>query len=296
MSTAPHSDPDNPDTRCRQYQQVATAIEYIAENWRAQPSLAQVAAQLGLSEYHFQRLFSEWAGVSPKQYLQFLTKEYASEQLRQQSVLDTALAAGLSGSGRLHDLMLKCAGMTPGQYRQQGASLEMRYGVGPSPFGECFVAWTDRGLCALHFFDSSSAYQALLAGHLQDWAAAQQHEDHAGARQLTTRVFAALSGQCGDGQQPFNLLMRGSDFQLQVWQALLDIAPGELVSYQQLAQAIGRPTASRAVASAVARNRIGWLIPCHRVIRSSGEPSNYRWGRTRKRAMLAHEAAARFNG
>ncbi len=296
MSSAQQTVPASPDVSSRQYQQVAAAIDYIATHWQDQPSLAQVASQIGLSEYHFQRLFSQWAGVSPKQYLQFLTKEYAKAQLRERSVQEAALAAGLSGAGRLHDLLVKCVGMTPGDYRRQGSELVIRYGTGASPFGNCFIAWTDRGLCALHFFDNASDYPSLLAEHRQDWSAAQHLEDPQGAQHMTARVFAPLDSGSVNTQQPLQLLMRGSEFQLQVWQALLDVAPGEVVAYQQVATAIGKPAATRAVASVIARNRIGWLIPCHRVIRSSGDISQYRWGVVRKRAMLAREAAARLSG
>ena len=246
MDIAADKQPVTAEERCDKYQQVAAAITYIAEHWREQPGLAEVAAAVGLSEYHFQRLFSQWAGVSPKQYLQFLTKEYALARLQNSSVQAAALDAGLSGTGRLHDLLIKCVGMTPGEYRRDAANIEIRYGSAPSPFGSCFIAWTERGLCELQFFDSEIEYRALLAAHQQDWAAAGHIADQAAAQQRVDSVFAGFIGDRSDSPQPLNLLMRGSPFQLQVWEALLAIAPGDVVSYQQVAASLGRPSASRA--------------------------------------------------
>ena len=267
----------------RQYEAVARAIAFIRAHAARQPELAEVAAAAHLSEFHLQRLFSAWAGLSPKRFLQYLTKEHARAALRASAgVLDAALDAGLSGPGRLHDLMVSCEALTPGEIRALGAGVELRHGIAATPLGEALFGWTPRGLCHLSFVDDDAA--AKLTVLRADWPAADFVRDDAGAAELATRVFPATPAP---GR--LHLLLKGTNFQIKVWEALLKIPPAALVSYGQLAGRLGMPRAARAVGAAVAANSIAWLIPCHRVIRDDGSCSNYRWGVDRKLALHAWE-------
>ena len=271
------------DTRA--YERIAGAIRYLAGRQENQPGLAELGAHIGLSEYHLQREFSKWAGVSPKQFLQYLTKESAKRRLRDETVMQAALSSGLSGAGRLHDLMISCEGMTPGEYRSRGRGLQIAYGIQPTPFGRCLIAVTDRGICKLAFFDSEAERAAIEQELTDEWSAATVRKDQDRTRAVAETMFGESNARS------LHLLLRGSPFQLQVWEALLSIPEGRLASYQQIAGRIGRPTAVRSVASAIAKNDIGYLIPCHRVIRKNGEFSRYRWGSDRKTAMIGWEAA-----
>jgi AraC family transcriptional regulator of adaptative response/methylated-DNA-[protein]-cysteine methyltransferase len=269
------------------YAQIAQAIEYLRAHARRQPRLAEVAAFVGLSESEFQRRFSAWAGISPKRYLQFLSKEYAKQALRRSaSVLDATFDAGLSSPGRLHDLLVTCEAVTPGELRASGEGVPMRCGFHPTPFGEMFVAVTPRGVCGLAFVEPDGRDDALdaLRG---EWSRADIRRDDAAAADIARRIFGTSRTT-----DPLHLWVKGSNFQLKVWEALLRIPAGHLVSYRDVARAIGRPEASRAVGSAVAANPVALLIPCHRVIRASGELGDYRWGPTRKATLIASEAAA----
>ncbi|CAA0096782.1 bifunctional transcriptional activator/DNA repair enzyme AdaA [Zhongshania aliphaticivorans] len=268
------------------YQRVASAIRYLSDKQLTQPSLAELAAHVGVSEFHLQRIFTEWAGVSPKQFLQFLTKENAKRLLRSSSVMDSALACGLSGSGRLHDLMIKAERVTPGEYRSMGAGLQIHYGSCPSPYGLCFIAANHRGICKIAFFDEQETEANLLAELQAEWAAAELMRDDQRAASLYASAFSARPSSEGES---VTLLLKGTEFQMKVWEALLTIPSGEVCSYQQLAESMGSPSSTRAVASAIARNNIAYLIPCHRVIRGTGEFSQYRWGAERKQAMLLQE-------
>lgn len=270
------------------YQRVAHAIRYLSAQQQKQPSLAELAAHVGVSEFHLQRIFTEWAGLSPKQLLQFLTKENAKRLLRSSSVMDAALACGLSGSSRLHDLMIKTERVTPGEYRSMGAGLQISYGSCPSPFGRCFIAANHRGLCKLAFFDDADDEANLLLELQREWTAAELIRDDGRATALYEQAFGSAS-KSKTQSHPVAVLLKGSEFQIQVWEALLAIPSGEVCSYQQLAESMGMPSSARAVASAIARNNIAYLIPCHRVIRGTGEFSEYRWGADRKRAMLLRE-------
>lgn len=266
------------------YAAVARAIAFVRANVRRQPELAEIAAAAQLSEFHLQRLFSAWAGISPKRFLQYLTKEHALAALRDSAdVLDAALGAGLSGPGRLHDLMVSCEALTPGEIRSGGAGVELRHGLAATPLGAALFGWTPRGLCHLAFCDGNAG--AMLDLLRRDWPAANFMRDDAGAKALATRVFPTAP-QAGR----LHLLLKGTNFQIKVWEALLQIPPAALVSYGQLAGRLGRPNAARAVGSAVAANSIAWLIPCHRVIREDGDSSNYRWGVERKLALRVWEA------
>lgn len=270
----------------RHYRTVARAIEFIRSHARRQPELGEIASFLGLSEHHFQRIFSEWAGISPKRFLQYVTKEYAREALRTRgSVLSVAHEAGLSGPGRLHDLMVTCEAMSPGEIKAMGAGLEIRFGGAPTPFGYALIAWTSRGICHLAFSDGEDLVRAV--GQLkEEWPHATFVRDDAGASQYTNAIFGTHASR-----QHLHLMLRGTNFQIRVWEALLALAPGERASYAQLAEGMGAPKAWRSVGTAIAVNRIAVLIPCHRVIRESGESGSYRWGATRKAALLAREAA-----
>lgn len=268
------------------YQTIASAIEFVAKHRQQQPRLGDIAQHLKLSEPYLQRLFSDWAGVSPKQYLQYLTKEHAKQQLQSESVLDAALTLSLSGSGRLHDLMVNWEAMTPGEYKQHGKGLAIQYASCSSPFGQCFVASTDRGICQLAFYDQKNQRKELEEQLHRDWCEAEILQAPESIEQYATQIFGKPRTKSS-----LKLLLKGSKFQLKVWEALLAIPKGKVLSYQQVAAMIGSPSATRAVASAIAKNNIGYLIPCHRVIRASGEFSNYRWGKTRKLAMLGWEAS-----
>lgn len=270
-----------------QYQRIARAIRFLRAHASEQPSLGAVAAEVGLSEYHFQRLFSRWAGVSPKRFLQYLTKERARAALREsRPLLEAAHAAGLSGPGRLHDLMISCEAMTPGQIKTRGAGLEIGYGWSGSPFGVALVGWTSNGVCHLGFHDDiDGRIEHELA---ETWSGARLYRDDSRAIDLVARIFP-------EQPQPGNLhlVLQGTNFQIKVWEALLQIGSGALISYSELAALAGSPRASRAVGSALAANRIGYLIPCHRVIRETGESGQYRWGEDRKLIIQGWEAARR---
>lgn len=271
----------NCERRVSDYDRVAAAIEYIGERARKQPQLEEVAAAAGLSPHHFHRLFRRWAGITPKRFLQLLTLEDAKRRLDEsRSVLHAAYEAGLSGPGRLHDLFVTLEGVTPGEYRTGGAGVDMAFGYAATPFGRALLARTDRGLCRLAFVDGGE--EAAASELAAEWPEARLRRDDALADRTASAIFR------GD---PLPLHVRGTNFQVQVWEALLGIPEGRVVSYEDVAARMGRPEATRAVAGAVARNRIGWVIPCHRVIRKMGDAGGYRWGTSRKRAMLTWEAA-----
>lgn len=279
--------------RAQDFARIEKAIAYIQDHAQEQPDLAQIAAAVHLSEYSFQRLFRRFAGVSPKRFLQYLTAQYARELLqRSRPVLQAAFEAELSSPGRLHDLTLNVYAMTPGQVASRGQGLVIRHGLHPSPFGPCLLLLTERGVCGLAFVRHGEEAQALeyLAGR---WPEAALRPDQAATRPVVQRIFApAAQGQ----GQPLNLLVRGSNFQIQVWEALLRIPAGAAATYGELARWLGRPDAARAVGTCCGANPIAYLIPCHRVLRGSGALGGYRWGLERKRALLAWEAARAAGG
>lgn len=261
---------------------MAQAIAYMRQHHRHQPDLKTLAQQANLSEGHFQRQFRAWAGISPKRFCQYLTVEYAKAHITEaDSLLDLSLATGLSGPGRLHDLFVTLEAMSPGEYKQGGAGLTIRYGTHPTPFGPCLVAMTARGVCHLQFLDEEAETATLQAA----WPRAELVEDREATAPAVEQIFDPANSQ--------NLILhlRGTNFQIQVWRALLRIPFGSLTTYQHLAQALGKPTAARAVGNAVGNNPVGYLIPCHRVIRGSGELGGYRWGLDRKAALIGWEAA-----
>ncbi len=270
----------------RDYDRIARAIEFLRGHAAEQPDLGAVARHVHLSDHHFQRLFTRWAGVSPKRFLQYLTVEHAKARLlSSRSVLELAGEVGLSGPGRLHDLFVSLEAMSPGEYRAGGAGLAIRYGIHPSPFGPAVIAASARGVCGLHFLDEGVIAADLIR---HDWPHAELRRDDGGMAALAAGVFAPLALRPG---MPLAVLVKGSNFQIKVWRALLDLPLGAVATYRDVARRIGHPGAARAVGSAIGANPIAWLIPCHRVIRDSGQVSRYRWGETRKAAMLAWEAA-----
>lgn len=267
------------------YEQVAEAIRYLTNTFREQPTLTQLAEQANLSEFHFQRLFTEWAGVSPKKFAQYLTLDYAKTQLRQGvSLAEATYDAGLSGTGRLHDLFVKLEGVTPGQFKQAGDGLLLTYGEFNSPFGKYLLGAIEGKIAVLQFLNSGEQPQTLLR---HTWPEATYQLNQEALQPLADHIFAGRTLSAG----PLSLLVRGSAFQLKVWAALLSIPEGQLTSYDGIAEAIGQPTASRAVGTAIGNNPIGYLIPCHRVIKKTGLFGGYRWGTDRKQAMLGWEAA-----
>jgi AraC family transcriptional regulator of adaptative response/methylated-DNA-[protein]-cysteine methyltransferase len=273
------------------YERIARVIRYLDERHVEQPDLSVLSKHVGLSPFHFHRLFTNWAGITPKDFLQCLTQSHARELLRHgKSILDTAIDTGLSGPGRLHDLCVNLEAASPGELKSGGEGWTIEAGVANSPFGRCLVGQSPRGICHFSFVDPGNLNSALAA--LQaDWPKARLHRDDAMATRLSDRFFARHHP--ARTQTPLRLLVHGTVFQVRVWQALLKIPPGALVSYGSLAAAIDQPAAARAVGSAVGQNSLAYLIPCHRVIRETGIIGDYRWGSVRKRALVAWESAAR---
>ncbi len=265
------------------YLRIEQAILYLENHYKEQPNLEEIAASIGLSEFHFQRLFTRWAGVSPKRFLQFLTKEGAKELLsRSENLLDTTHQVGLSSLGRLHDLFVTTEAVTPGEYKTRGEGVTIRYGLHASPYGKCLVAVTERGICHLGFVQTSEGH--TIDNLVADWKNARMIEDNKSTASLVERIFHTESLS-----RPLNVHLRGTNFQLKVWEALLQIPAGTVTTYEGLAHRIGQPSASRAVGTAVGHNPIAVLIPCHRVIRKVGDFGNYRHGSLRKKALLARE-------
>lgn len=267
------------------YRRIEQAILYLEDHVREQPGLEDVAASIGLSEYHFQRLFARWAGVSPKRFLQYLTKEGAKELLdRSENLLETTHQMGLSSLGRLHDLFVTTEAVSPGEYKSRGVGVTIRYGLHDSPFGKCLVALTERGICHLSFVQTSEG--AAIDGLVTDWNQARMIEDHRATASLVEPIFGL---QDAGRAKPLRLHLRGTNFQLKVWEALLQVPAGAVTTYEDIASRIGKPAAVRAVGTALGRNPVAVIIPCHRVIRKIGEFGNYRYGTPRKMALLARE-------
>jgi AraC family transcriptional regulator, regulatory protein of adaptative response / methylated-DNA-[protein]-cysteine methyltransferase len=269
------------------YERIANVIRYLDACHIEQPDLALVAKQVGLSTFHFHRLFTRWAGITPKDFIQCLTLRHVKALLQEgQSVLHAALNAGLSGPSRLHDLCVSLEAASPGEIKLRGARWAIEAGFADSPFGTCLVARSPRGICHLPFVDAADRRAGEAAIH-QDWPLAQFRWDNAGAALVVAQLF----------QKPVNsrpalrAYVRGTEFQVHVWRALLQVPAGTLISYGELATAVGNRGAARAVGMAVGRNPLAYLIPCHRVIRETGAVGDYRWGPARKRAMVAWESA-----
>jgi AraC family transcriptional regulator of adaptative response/methylated-DNA-[protein]-cysteine methyltransferase len=285
-----------PSDRSRDYELIRRAIAFLSETWAEQPSLDRLADHLPLSPAHCQKLFKRWCGLSPKEFVQAITVDHARGLLEgSASVLDAAYQVGLSGSSRLHDLFVSHEAMTPGDYKRRGEGLEMTYGFHASPFGEALLIATERGLAGLAFVDEDKGQtrQDALADMMQRWPKAHYVEAPAKTMPHARQIFGAQASK----DQPVRLVMIGTDFDVRVWETLLKIPLGRAVSYTDIARHIGTPSASRAVGSAVGRNPISFVVPCHRVLRGDGSLGGYHWGLTRKRALIGWEtgrvAAAR---
>ena len=282
---------DLEDNLLDRYQMVAAAITFIRQHQAEQPDLSAIARHVGLSEYHFQKLFTRWAGISPKRFLQYLTIEQAKANIaRTESLLKLSADLGLSGPSRLHDLFVSIEAMSPGEYKNGGEGLEIHYGSHATLFGTVAIAATQRGICLLHFLGDAQGDGEPDAGKLlsRTWPHARLVEKPKKMQTLCDHIFSPAMGQ---PHQPLTLLVKGTNFQLQVWRALLQIPIGSLTTYKTIAEIIERPKAVRAVGTAIGKNPIGYLIPCHRVIRGSGEVGGYRWGSDRKQVILGWEAA-----
>jgi AraC family transcriptional regulator of adaptative response/methylated-DNA-[protein]-cysteine methyltransferase len=270
------------------YRRIEQAIHFLENHYAEQPSLGELAASAHLSEYHFQRLFSRWVGISPKRFMQYLTKEHAKQLLQHSGrLLETSFTAGLSGPGRLHDLFVTWEAVTPGQYKARGQGLRIAYGFHASPFGDCLLAVTERGICALVFVAEDDRATALQQLH-HDWPEAEIDQDTSLTQPVMDQVTDLIQGRTNAS---IRLHLSGTNFQLKVWEALLRIPEGTLVTYEDIAVYIGLPKATRAVGSAVGHNPIPVIIPCHRAIRKSGDIGGYRWGTARKLALVGWEAA-----
>lgn len=271
------------------YERIAQAIDYIQINFKSQPSLEEVAAHVQLSPFHFQRLFYDWAGVSPKKFLQYLSVSHAKDLLNRQqlSLLDTAFETGLSGSSRLHDLFVHIEGMTPGEYKKGGDGLRIAYAFADSPFGDILIAATERGICHLVFYEQSDCALLELRKQFPNALFSQSSNQHI---QHALTVFQHL-GHSPTRLSDIKLHIKGSDFQLKVWESLLKTPFGQLSTYGEIAQRIHAPQAARAVGTAIGHNPVALLIPCHRVIQASGALGGYHWGCTRKSAIQTWEMA-----
>jgi len=268
------------------YQRIKVAIEYIQSQYKQHPSLEEIAEKVHLSPFHFQRLFTVWAGVSPKQFIQFLSLNYAKSLLKKEenTLFKTSLETGLSGPARLHDLFIKIEGMTPGEYKNGGENLEIEYSIQSSPFGSLLIANTKKGICHISFLEEGEGPKEILGklypnANLKNKTNSMQEMVHA--------IFDKTESR----PEEIKLHIKGTPFQIKVWEALLKIPAASLVTYSDIAGRTGSPSAQRAVGTAIGANPVAFLIPCHRVIRNSGELGGYHWGLTRKSAIIGWEAA-----
>lgn len=269
------------------YQGIEKAIDYLVNHFQEQPNLKTIAQQVHLSKHHFSRMFSKWAGIPPQKFMHFLTKEYVKELLEQaHSLTEVSYRAGLSGTGRLHDLFVNFEALSPGEYKRGGANLAIEYGLHTTPFGTAFIAVTKRGIFDLSFIHTRM-FEPKLEQLKTEMSAAQFVQNQEKTRSYIQQIF-------GTKKQKITLLLRGTNFQIKVWQALLKIPSGQVATYGDVAQWIGRPKAQRAVGTAIGKNNIAYLIPCHRVIQKAGTSGQYRWGILRKKAMLGLEAAQNY--
>lgn len=271
-----------------QYDLIEKAILYLDDHFREQPGLEELSAGLGISSFHLQKVFKQWVGISPKRFLQFLTIDHARKALAEsRSVLDAAYDSGLSGPGRLHDLFITIDAVTPGEYKIKGSGLKINYGFHESPFGCCLIAVTGRGICGLSFHDECGKEEGLTTLR-KNWPNAVIIENP----EITSGYFNKIFVNKAD-PVPLKLYVKGTNFQIKVWEALLKIPEGGLASYDDIARKIGHPSSNRAVGNAVGSNPVSYLIPCHRVIQKMGRIGNYHWGAARKKAILGWEAARR---
>jgi AraC family transcriptional regulator of adaptative response/methylated-DNA-[protein]-cysteine methyltransferase len=278
---------DTDASPAKDYEMVRRNLDFLRENWRSQPTLEELAARNNMSAAHLQRLFTRWAGLSPKAFLQALTIDHARKLLRDSAtVLDTAYEVGLSGPGRLHDLFVTHEGMAPGVYKARGRGLIIQYGFHDCPFGRALIMVTDLGLCGLAFADPGKE-RAALDDMTRRWPEADYVENLAATAPFVARIFNTAQWQA---EQPLRIVFIGTEFETQVWQTLLRIPLGRATTYSDIAAHLGKPQASRAVGSAVGKNPISFVVPCHRVLGKSGSLCGYHWGLTRKQAILGWEA------
>ena len=267
------------------YYRVAEAIEYLTDNFKSQPDLTDVARQVHLSPSHFQRIFTEWAGVSPKKFMQYLSLDYLRERIFDtQNLNQAADLVGFSTQSRVYDLFVSIEGVTPNEYKTFGQGLEIQYGFHQTPFGECFIATTEKGICALSFVDETNKEQTFKT-FMDKWQAAKLVLNTVYTEGVVQKVFAPSA------TDKIHVWVQGTNFQLKVWEALLKIPQGSVSTYQKVADNIQNPKAVRAVGTAIGSNPIAFLIPCHRVIKSTGVIGEYHWGSTRKKAILGWEMA-----
>lgn len=275
------------DVRGGDYARVSEAIGFITDYWRDQPPLEDIAAHVGLSPFHFQRLFKRWAGISPKEFLQAITVDHAREMLKDSaSLLDTAFEVGMSGPARLHDLFVDHEAMTPGDYKRGGAGLQITYGFHPSPFGRALIMTTPRGIAGLAFADNEDSESEILADMMARWPSAEYERNDISTAPHAARIFDPRRWKAED---PLKLVLIGTDFEVRVWESLLKIPLGRAATYSDIAAHVCTSKAARAVGSAVGRNPISFVVPCHRVLRKDGGLGGYHWGVTRKQAIIGWE-------
>ncbi len=274
-------------TNAYQYQQIARAIDYLYINFRSQPSLDEVAAQVNMSAFHFQRMFTEWAGISPKRFLQFLTTDYLKHRITGfDNLLDAADAAGLSSQSRVYDLFVNLEAVTPQEYKEKGSGIQIEYGFHATPFGECIIGVTGRGICHLSFLQEDNRSTAIEELE-KAWGNASVRENSRNTELMANAIFHRKPGT----QEKLSVLVKGTNFQVKVWNALLEVPYGTVSTYQSIARRIEEPKAMQAVGSAVGANPVAYLIPCHRIIRKNLIIGEYHWGPERKKAMLGWEMA-----
>ncbi len=268
------------------YIQIEKAIKYIDNNFKEQPSIDDIAKNIGMSKFHFIRVFKEYVGVTPKQFLHSVTLNYAKEHIKEsKSVLDSSLDMGLSSSSRLHELFVNLIGVTPKEWKEKGKNVQITYGYGQTPFGEALIAFTDKGICYLGFIDNNK--DVIFERFQELWENGTLVFDEKKANDYLENIFIK--------NKKYNLLVKGTNLQVNVWKALLNLPNGVVSTYQDIANFVEKPKAVRAVASAIGKNPIGYLIPCHRVIAKSGAMSGYRWGLERKRILIAYESINKEN-
>lgn len=274
-------------TNAYQYEQIARAIDYLYVNFRAQPGLEEVAAQVNMSAFHFQRMFTEWAGISPKRFLQFLTTDYLKHRITGfDNLLDAADAAGLSSQSRVYDLFVNLEAVTPQEYKEKGNGIRIEYGFHNTPFGECIIGVTGRGICHLSFLQEDNRSTAVEELE-RAWENATVRENSRNTEMMASAIFNRKPGK----QEKLSVLVKGTNFQVKVWNALLEVPYGNVTTYQSIARHIELPNALQAVGTAIGANPIAYLIPCHRIIRKNLIIGEYHWGPERKKAMLGWEMA-----
>lgn len=269
------------------YQRIEQAIRYLEQNFQRQPELEEVAEKVHISPFHFQRIFTEWAGISPKRFLQFLTVDFLKDKLQEtRNLIEAAESAGLSSQSRVYDLFTTLEAVTPQEYKQRGAGTRIDYGFHATPFGLCLIGVTERGICWLSFAETDQEPRLELEAMKQHWHNSVFHEDQALTQAFIEKIFSA-----SPSTQKLHLFVKGTNFQVKVWEALLRLQSGDVTTYQNIANSIQNPKALQAVGSAVGSNHIAYLIPCHRVIRKDGILGEYRWSPSRKKSIIGWEMA-----